>query len=53
MILLGLSMYPYLKIFGFVTALQFNIRSHLGGGGEGGGVVERNSIGYNFLIVDG
>lgn len=33
MILLGLSMYPYLKIFGFVTALQFNIRSHLGGGG--------------------
>lgn len=49
MILLGLSMYPYLKIFGFVTALQFNIRSHLGGGG----VVERNSIGYNFLIVDG
>lgn len=43
-------MYPYLKIFGFVTALQFNIRSH-GGGGEG--VVERNSIGYNFLIVDG
>lgn len=32
MILLGLSMYPYLKIFGFVTALQFNIRSHLGGG---------------------
>lgn len=27
-------MYPYLKIFGFVTALQFNIRSHLGGGGE-------------------
>lgn len=50
MILLGLSMYPYLKIFGFVTALQFNIRSHLGGGG---GVVERNSIGYNFLIVDG
>ena len=25
-------MYPYLKIFGFVTALQFNIRSHLGGG---------------------
>lgn len=51
MILLGLSMYPYLKIFGFVTALQFNIRSHLGGGG--GGVVERNSIGYNFLIVDG
>lgn len=47
MILLGLSMYPYLKIFGFVTALQFNIRSHLGG------VVERNSIGYNFLIVDG
>lgn len=25
MILLGLSMYPYLKIFGFVTALQFNI----------------------------
>ena len=52
MILLGLSMYPFLKIFGFVTALQFNIRSHLGGG-EGGGVVERNSIGYNFLIVDG
>ena len=35
MILLGLSMYPYLKIFGFVTALQFNIRSHLGGGGGG------------------
>lgn len=27
-------MYPYLKIFGFVTALQFNIRSHGGGGGE-------------------
>lgn len=36
MILLGLSMYPYLKIFGFVTALQFNIRSYLGGGGGGG-----------------
>lgn len=36
MILLGLSMYPYLKIFGFVTALQFNIRSHLGGEGGGG-----------------
>lgn len=36
MILLGLSMYPYLKIFGFVTALQFNIRSHLGGGGSCG-----------------
>lgn len=45
-------MYPYLKIFGFVTALQFNIRSR-GGGGGGKGVVERNSIGYNFLIVDG
>lgn len=27
-------MYPYLKIFGFVTALQFNIRSHGGGGGK-------------------
>lgn len=34
MILLGLSMYPFLKIFGFVTALQFNIRSHWGGGEE-------------------
>lgn len=27
-------MYPYLKMFGFVTALQFNIRSHGGGGKE-------------------
>ena len=33
MILLGLSMYPYLKIFGFVTALQF--KGVRGGGGGG------------------
>lgn len=43
-------MYPYLKIFGFVTALQFNIRSHGGGGGRSCGEKQH---GYNFLIVDG